>query len=96
MAYYLGSLVGAIIATLLGRTVAWWLFGKFAKMPDEVPRAVGAAVLGYALMIALAGWGNANGGPWNPGSSWIFYAIGIAMWFIADLWRIVQARKRSR
>jgi hypothetical protein len=96
MAYWFGSLVGALIAALIFRTLVWWLLGKLGKMPDEVPRAVTTALITYPLMIAVGGWGNANGGPWNPGPFWFTYAVGVAFWFVADLWRVVQARKRAR
>lgn len=89
MAYLIGGVIGAIIATfILSRIVRWAL--KF--MGDTNNRVLATAAVSYVLAVTLAGFGNANGGPWNPGSSLFLYGIGVAVWGAMD-WLGLKGRQ---
>lgn len=92
MAYLLGSLMGAFLMTgLMTRLAMLALKG----MGDTPSRIVAATALAYVVSIALAGWGGADGGPWNPRSSWFFYAVGCAAWMALDF-RGLANREEAR
>lgn len=93
MPYLLGSLTGALVVTfLLSRLVRWAL--KF--MGDTLTRVMVTAALTYALAIIAQGFGNADGGPWNPGSSWGFYAVGVAVWAAMDWYGLKSRATKAR
>lgn len=96
MAWMLGAIFGAILAGALFTRLVWWLLGLALKMTDDVPRAVATALISYPLMIVLGGWGNADGGPWNPGPFWVTYLFAVALFFVGDLWRINKAKARAK
>ena len=93
MAYMLGSLFGAILITGLMTRLA---MVALKKMGDGPSRIVAATVLAYVVAIALAGWGGADGGPWNPRSSWFFYAVGCLIWMALDFRGLANRRSARR
>ena len=88
MAYWIGMAVGAVIATYLLTRLITWLLSKAGKMQDTPTRATAAAVFGFVLSVALYGFGNANGGPWNPGYAWIVCGAACVLWWLMDMRRI--------
>lgn len=93
MAYLLGSLAGALITTLLVSRLIRWLL---KAMGDSKARVIATAALTYAVAIILQGFGNADGGPWNPGSSWWLYAVGVAFWAVLDWFGILGRASRPK
>lgn len=92
MAYLLGSIAGALVVMfLLSRLVRWAL----KRMGDTEARIFVTGLVTYAIGVVLAGFGNADGGPWNPGSSLIFYAIGAAACVGFD-WFALKGRLANR
>lgn len=93
MAYVLGSLAGALITTLLVSRLIRWLL---KAMGDSKARVIATAALTYVVAIVLAGFGNADGGPWNPGTSWGFYAIGTLFWATLDWFGILGRASKPK
>lgn len=80
-AYTIGSLIGSlIIVGLLTRLTIWGT----NRMGPTPARIVVAHAIAWVISIVLAGFGHADGGPWNPGSSWLWYSAASAVWMILD------------
>lgn len=94
MAYLLGSLMGAFLIMGILSRIAMGMLGK--PMGDTPTRIVVSGVGAYALGIILAGWGNADGGPWNPGSSFVFYLIGVVAWIALDFRGLANRQEAAR
>ena len=43
-----------------------WLFGFALKRLDATKKILYSSLASYIFAIILSGFGNANGGPWNP------------------------------
>lgn len=71
----MGQLIGGVLAIfLLDALFDWALFKRVIEPgPVRIAASVSASVV---LAIVLYGFGNANGGPWNPGSGIIAYPFG--------------------
>lgn len=94
MAYLIGSIVGGVILMLLLTMLFEWLIGR--RVTDTPAHGIPVgAMIAYAVAVILAGFGNANGGSWNPGAAWLFYAIGAAV-AVAILLPGALRRQRER
>lgn len=72
MAYFLGVMAGATIWMFLSTRLLLWLLRK----KDLTTAHIVMVHVGLWLVSSiLYGFGNANGGSWNPGISWITYGI---------------------
>lgn len=71
MEYLIGQMVGGLILmTVLTRGALWAL--RNHRSPGTIVMIhVGAWVFG----IVLYGWGNADGGPWDPADAWLIYGV---------------------
>jgi hypothetical protein len=87
----IGQLVGAtILVTLLSLFLEWAIFKRVLDSPAMgIPAATAAAV---ALAIILYGFGNADGGPWNPMPGGLAYLVS---GFIVAGIRLVGYRRRE-
>ena len=75
MGALIGGIIGAFIATfLLGSLLNWALFKRLSVSPTAAALlSAGSAIV---LALVIAGFGNADAGPWNPGNGYIIYGIG--------------------
>lgn len=79
--FLLGQIVGGLV--LVAVLTRGWL--AFDKSPRNTTRLAVIHAAAYIVAVALYGWGNADGGPWNPGWSWIGYGIPAAVLFALSL-----------
>ena len=82
----IGMIVGATLAIyLLASLLEWALFKRIVDSPElGKGLSVGCAVV---MAIILYGFGNANGGPWDPLPGGIAYVVGGAIAFSVMLWQ---------
>lgn len=92
MAYLLGSIAGALVATYLLSALFVWLFRNMGNTPSRLFAAFGAA---FAVMFVLSGLGNADGGPFNPWKTLPFYSFGFAVWFAVQ-WFSMKGRQNKK
>jgi sugar phosphate permease len=78
--YYLGAFAGALIITLLVSR----LFRRAFKGKVEPMRSVLAAAVTLILMVTLASFGMADGGPPRFGYAFTIYGPAVLLWFIVD------------
>ena len=84
MAYLIGSLIGALIITLLlSRVFRKWPFGRARGLM----KAVGPNVLTLVLATVLGGFGNADGGSPQFLRAAGLYVLPVCLWTIVDLAR---------
>lgn len=89
MASFIGQAVGGILAIyLLSLLVEWALIKRV--MDDSVVGCWVSVGVAYALAVLIYGFGNADGGPWNPGRGFYVYAIG------AVVVGVLRSRRRLR
>jgi hypothetical protein len=70
-----GQIVGGIIITyLIGTLLNWAIFKRTSLSTRSA--AVASAAAAIVIAIVAYGFGNADGGPWNPGNGPIAYGIG--------------------
>lgn len=75
----MAALAGQIFGGTILVFILSWLIDRFStrEMGASVAvRAIGPTIFAVGIAIVLYGFGNANGGPWNPGSGLIAYPIG--------------------
>ena len=73
--FSIGQIVGGVIATFILGFLVDWLILK--RLP--ISRSIGlilSAVVAVVVAIVLYGFGNADGGPWNPGYGYLTYGLG--------------------
>jgi hypothetical protein len=87
----MGEIAGAIIAIMF---LSWLLdWGIFRRAIDgENMRIAVATMAAVVVAVILYGFGNADGGPWDPGAGVITYPIGGVV--VAGL-RYWGARRRA-
>lgn len=74
MTYLIGAFVGgAIIIYLLSALIEWAVVKRVVDVPAAAITA--CTVLAMVLAIVLYGFGNADGGPWNPLPGGLAYVI---------------------
>ena len=78
------ALGGMIPVYLLSKLFEWAIFKRVVDLP-ELGKALS---VGFAVMTAIAvyGFGNADGGPWNPFPGGISYIISGAIVLPLMLW----------
>ena len=61
--------------------VVSWLVGKVPpfKSMSATLNIVYTGLVAYAVAVVLVGFGEANGGPWNPGYGWITYLVSLVI-----------------
>jgi hypothetical protein len=77
MAVILSGAAGGIIPIW----VISWLVGKIPPL-TSLSRPLNILYSGlaaYAVTVALAGFGAADGGPWDPGYMWIAYLVSLVI-----------------
>ena len=85
-----GQIVGGIIITyLLGSLLNWAFFQRMSMSKQAA--VVASAVAATVFAIVLYGFGNANGGPWNPGNGPIAYGLGGLVSGAIRYWRVEAA-----
>jgi hypothetical protein len=93
MAVLLGTTVGGlIIIYLLSSLLEWAIMKRVLDSPTQgIPASVAVAVV---LAIILYGFGNADGGTWNPLPGGIGYIVAGIMIWLARLfaWRRREAQ----
>ena len=82
----IGQIVGGIIITYLLGMLADWAIFKRTSMSRSVG-IIASSVLAVLVAVVLYGFGNANGGPWNPGNGPIAYGLGGAISGVIRWWR---------
>lgn len=93
-AYLLGSIAGGVLIIYLMSVLLEWAFFKRIVDIPELGKALSVAFAVIAAVI-IAGFGNADGGPWNPGSSLYGYVIGGAIVLALRLWAYRRRAERS-
>lgn len=72
--YWIGTAVGAAIGiAALASILRWAIVKRVVRDPGTA--GVVSAVAAYMVAVVLSGFGNANGGPWQP-SGIIMYLPG--------------------
>lgn len=89
MAYLLGSIVGALVATYLVTALFMWLMRNMGDTSTRLFTAFGVA---FVAMFILSGFGSADGGPFNPWKNLPFYGLGFLVWFIVQ-WTGLKGRE---
>lgn len=58
-----------------------WLVGKIPPLKSLTPslNILYSGFVAYAASVALAGFGAADGGSWDPGYMWIAYLVSLVM-----------------
>jgi hypothetical protein len=87
----IGLIIGGVIAIyLLSLLIEWALFKRIL----DDPRAGGLAstACAFVLAVILYGFGNANGGAWNPMPGAIAYLVGAV---IVAILRLIALRGRQ-
>lgn len=80
IAFFIGAFVGTfLISRLVWLAARWW--------PNSMGKAAVLSLVSAALVVTLAAWGNADGGPLNFASA-PFYIAAQALVFAMDAWRI--------
>lgn len=71
----IGQIAGGFILVFLLGTLIDWLVFKRSSLSRTIA-ILCSTVAAIVLAVVLYGFGNADGGPWNPGNSLIAYPIG--------------------
>ena len=82
MAYQLGAYAGALA---LGWLLSRFFLAVFKFMEPSVYRVYFAFGVAWGLSIVISGFGNANGGPWNPWVGLLPYTVGFGVWLVVEL-----------
>lgn len=71
-----GAAGGILLVWLLS-----WLVGKVPpfKSLSRSLNILYSGVAAYVVAVVLVGFGEADGGPWNPGYWWIAYLISLVI-----------------
>jgi len=77
--YYMGVLLGGAIGGMVPIWFLSWLTSKGMKKVPAHPRIVYSGLVAYVIAIVIGGFGYADGGSWNPGSSWVSYLISLML-----------------
>jgi hypothetical protein len=87
--YFIGQLLGALVATfLLSRLVGWVL----RRALNDPARLLAANVATLAIATVVGGYGFANGGSPLFATAFRSYVIPVIVWLIYDLY---QWKKRA-
>lgn len=90
-----GSLVGGILAVfLLSALLDWAVFKRVVDTPrvGTTLSVVAAVVFGFILY----GFGNADGGPWNPLPGGLSYVFGGSIVLALRLWYLSKQERPDR
>lgn len=71
MAHLLGQMTGGLILLAVLTRGLLWIFRKHRSPPTIVMMHVGA----WLFSVIMYGYGNADGGPWNPEYAWLIYGV---------------------
>jgi hypothetical protein len=87
MPLLIGMLIGSIIAVYLLSALIEWAFIK-RVMDDQTIGGLSSTAIAVVVAIIIYGFGNANGGSWNPLPGGIFYIIGGCIVAVIRRWRL--------
>jgi hypothetical protein len=94
MGYYLGMLVGALVGVFLVSRLLMWMTRGMGDTPVRILVAHGIC---YVVIIVMATFGYADGGPLNPVWPLVVYtpvqAIFLVVDFFARKGRLVKAHE---
>lgn len=86
----IGMIVGGMIAIYFFASLLEWAI--FKRVVDTAPVGITLSVAAaVALAVVLYGFGNADGGPWNPLPGGIAYIVGGGI-----VWALKMASYRRR
>ena len=81
----IGMTLGGMIAVYFVATLLEWAI--FKRVVDTAPVGITLSVAAaVVLAVILYGFGNADGGPWNPLPGGISYVLGGAVVWALKLW----------
>ena len=90
--YLLGNFVGTFIPVIILSLLSTWLA---SKLTSEVLALIAGAVVAAVLTVILTGFGNADGGQWDPRGSIVTAPIAAAIIFAFRYWRFQKSRMQS-
>jgi hypothetical protein len=81
----IGLTVGGMIAVYFVASLLEWAI--FKRVVDTAPVGITLSVVAaVALAVVLYGFGNADGGPWNPLPGGVTYIVAGAIVWALKLW----------
>jgi hypothetical protein len=92
LAYLIGQIFGAILGTLLFSRVFMWLTKLIG---DNTTHILVAHGLCYLVIITLASFGFANGGPPDPTLPLMVYTVPQLLWLAVDLFALKGRRIKA-
>jgi hypothetical protein len=92
VAYLIGQIIGAILATLLFSRLFMWLTNRIG---DNTTHILVAHGLCYLIIITLASFGFANGGPPDPTLPLIVYTVPQLLWLAIDVFALKGRRIKA-
>jgi|GEM_PF-1590367 len=92
---WIGMTVGGMIAVYFGSSLLEWAI--FKRVVDTAPVGITLSVVtAVALAVVLYGFGNADGGPWNPLPGGIAYIVAGAIVWALKLWSYRRRAEAAR
>ena len=94
-AAWIGMTLGGMIGVYFIASLLEWAL--FKRVVDTAPVGITLSVVAaVALAIVVYGFGNADGGPWNPLPGGIAYVVGGAVVWALKLWSYRRRAEASR